>query len=414
MAQPQTEDVVAAIEALLLDDEGIGEIEAGLGGFNIFEAIGHTRREERHSDFLAFLLDPNQPHGLGAKFLTRFVIKVVKATQSESQPFSLSKIALMDLTGCDVRREHSLGQSGRIDVLCIDQTHKFLLAIENKVDSGEGEDQLEKYRYSLEKQHPDFQRVLAYLTPDKDDPSDKSWTPVGYSDVLSIVETLAGKHKENLGEAVTMALDHYARMLRRHIVTDNEDELEKTARAIYRKHKTALDFIFKKQPDDQLKISEYAAKLVEENNLVEVVRESRGLINFFPNAWKDIQPFKTTPKDKWTKTEHSLLFEIMNRGNSISMLLVIGPIEKEGIRKNIYDFCHRKQELFPSATKPLSNEAQYTRIYSKAMIDRNMLERGNVEEITSEIKRWFDDFMNKDFEEIVEALAGDFAEAEAD
>ena len=57
-------------------------------------------------------------------------------TYPESRSLLLSKIALMDFTGCDVRRERSLGQSCRIDVLCIDQTQKFLLAIENKVDSG--------------------------------------------------------------------------------------------------------------------------------------------------------------------------------------------------------------------------------------------------------------------------------------
>ena len=411
MAQPQTEDVVAAIEALLLDDEGIGEIEAGLlGGFNMFEAIGHTRREERHSDFLAFLLDPNETHGLGANFLTRFVIEVVKATQPESRPLSLSKIALVDFTGCDVRREHSLGQSSRIDVLCIDQTHKFLLAIENKVDSGEGEDQLKKYRSFLENQYPDFQRVLAYLTPDNDQPSDESWTPAGYSDVLSIVETLAGKYRESLGEAVVVALDHYARMLRRHIVTD--DKLVETAEAVYQKHKVALDFIFEQRPNNLRQIGEFAADLAKNDERIDVVRESQGLINFFPNAWKGISAFNATPNTEWTKTGHSLLFEIMNRANSISILLVIGPTEEEGIREKIYDFCHRNQQLFPSARKSLSN--QYTRIYSKAMIDRNTLEKGSVEEIKKALESQFDDFMKKEFGKIVEVLAGAFAEAAAD
>ena len=411
MAQPQTEDVVAAIETLLLDDDGIGEIEAGLlGGFNMFEAIGHTRREESHSDFLAFLLDPNETHGLGANFLTRFVIEVVKAPQPESRPLSLSKIALMNLTGCDVRRERSLGQSGRLDVLCVDQTHKFLLAIENKVDSGEGEDQLEKYRCFLENQYPDFQRVLAYLTPDNNKPSDESWIPVGYNDVLSIVETLAVKYRKSLGEAVVMALDHYARMLRRHIVTD--DKLVETAEAVYQKHKVALDFIFEQRPKNQLEIGKFAADLVKNDKRIDVVRASQGLINFFPNDWKGIQEFKATPDNEWTKTGHTLLFEIMNRTNSISMLLVIGPTEKEGIREKIYDFCRRNQELFPSARKSLSK--QFTRIYSKTMIDQDTLEKGSVEEIKKALESQFDDFMKKEFGKIVEALAGDFAEAEAD
>ena len=372
-----------------------------------FEAIGHTRREEGHSDFLAFLLDPKETHGLGANFLTRFVIEVVKATQPESRPLSLSKIVLMDLTGCDVRRERSLGQSGRLDVLCIDQANKFLLAIENKIDSGEGENQLEKYRHSLEKQYPDFQRVLAYLTPDNYMLSDESWTPVGYSDVLSIVETLVVKYRESLGEAVVMALDHYARMLRRHIVTD--DKLEETAEAVYQKHKVALDFIIKQRTKNQVTIGEFAKK----DERIHVVRDSPGLINFFPNAWKGIQAFEVArDTDKWTKSGYSLLFEIMNRTDTISMLLVIGPTEKEGVREKIYDFCRRNQELFPSARKSLSK--QFTRIYSKTMIDRNMLEKGSVEENKKALESRFDDFMNKEFEKIVEVLEEEFAEAAAD
>lgn len=84
----QSEAVASAIEELLLDDDGISRIEGRLGGFNIFEAIGHTRAEMRHSDFLAFLLDPNRDHGLGSEFLSRFVIEVVKEIPSRERPIS--------------------------------------------------------------------------------------------------------------------------------------------------------------------------------------------------------------------------------------------------------------------------------------------------------------------------------------
>ena len=52
----RNEEIASHIAALLLDDDGLEGIEARLGGFNLFEAIGHTRTEARHSDFLAFLL----------------------------------------------------------------------------------------------------------------------------------------------------------------------------------------------------------------------------------------------------------------------------------------------------------------------------------------------------------------------
>ena len=131
-----------------------------------------------------------------------------------------------------------------------------------------------------------------------------------------------------------------------------DDELVETAEAVYRKHKVALDFIFEQRPRDQREIGTFAATLAKkEEERIKVVRESQGIINFFPNAWEGILEFNATPKNEWTKSGHSLLFEIMNKANSISMLLVLGPTEKEGVREKIYDFCHRKSEIVPKRQK---------------------------------------------------------------
>ena len=407
MAEPHTElGLTAAIEALLLDDD-LEKIETGLGGFNLFEAIGHTRREERHSDFLAFLLDPNQPHGLGAAFLTRLAVEVVKRTPLEARPMSLGKIALADLEGCLVWREHSLGESGRLDVLCIDQARKFLLAIENKVDSVEGENQLRKYREHLEDRYEGFGRILAYLTPDEDDPSDKHWTPIGYDTVLRIVEALVEKNRESLGETVAVALDHYARMLRRHIVTDQDSELKTLAVSVYARHKTAFDFIFDQRPDDQLAISEAAiALLAQEDERIEVVRVGKTLINFVPKVWRDIPDFNAARKGAWLKDTHSLLFEINNKAGSVKMLLVVGPTKDEGARRRIFDFSRSKPELFKGSSKTLFKE--YTRIYSQTLIDRATLERGDAEEIKKALESGFRAFMEKEFNKISDAMAEAF------
>ena len=245
MASAQ-EPTASALEALLLDEDGIEKIEERLGGFNIFESIGHTRSEKGHSDFLAFLLDPNGSHGLGSEFISRFSVAAVK--NLEPRPLPLSKIALMDLDGCRVLRERH-----HIDILCIDEQQKLLLAIENKVDSIEQSDQLKRYRSVLETQYAGFRRILVYLTPDREEPSDDSYAIVGYQDVLSIVEKLIEKRAKRMNDTVATILDHYARMLRRNIVTD--EELVEIAKEIYRKHKTALDFIFEQRQDSQREIS---------------------------------------------------------------------------------------------------------------------------------------------------------------
>ena len=276
MAGLRHDEMASAIEALLLDDDGIPSVALHLGGFNVFEAIGHTRSEERHSDFLAFLLDPNETHGLGAEVLRRFVVTILKSMRSKDRPLSLSEVMLTDFDSCQVLREHR-----RIDVLCVDESHRFLLAIENKIGSGEHRDQLSRYRSDLETQYRGFRRVLAYLTPDNRDPlKDKNWTPVSYTDVLSIVELLATTQKDEISNAVALALDHYAVMLRRNIVID--DDLVSVAMTVYRKHRAALDFIFEHRSDDQLEMSEFAQEIAREDSRISVVAPTKTYIRLFP------------------------------------------------------------------------------------------------------------------------------------
>lgn len=66
-----------ALEAFLLDNEELEQLEALLNEFNIFEAIGAMRQEVRHSDFLAFLLDPRERHSLGAMFGQQLLLTAV-------------------------------------------------------------------------------------------------------------------------------------------------------------------------------------------------------------------------------------------------------------------------------------------------------------------------------------------------
>ena len=398
----QTKHIQSAIEALLLDEAGIGQIETRLGGFNIFEAIRHTRAEERHSDFLAFLLDPKETHGLGTEFLVQFLVTAVTAISSEFRPLSLGDIVLKDFSGCLVLRERH-----NIDVLCIDETHRFLLAIENKVDSGEHSDQLVRYRRLLEKRYGDFRRVLVYLTPETDDPSDENWLPVGYRDILSNIESLAGTHGESLGEAVAMTLHHYGRMLRRNIVMD--DDLVELAQAVYRKHKVALDFIYEQTPDDQLERSDFAREMVsKEGKRIELVRGTKSAINFFPVEWKQIPACNVTPADQWTKSGHSLLFEIRNGRDSLKMCLVIGPSENEALREDMLKFAQSKPKLFPGCSKKLYDK--YTTIYNTHMVEPATLDRQPVEKIKDDLESWFQMFMDGKFKEIVGTLSEEFAE----
>ena len=63
-------DILQRLENLRFELEQIKAIENVRA--NIFDAVGMERQEVKHSAFIAWLLDPDKPHGLGNRFLDEF------------------------------------------------------------------------------------------------------------------------------------------------------------------------------------------------------------------------------------------------------------------------------------------------------------------------------------------------------
>jgi hypothetical protein len=82
-----------ALEALVVDNSDLERLETMLDQFNMFEAMGAVRREVRHSDFLAFLLDPRQSHGLGDAFVKRLLQRVFTSDSDAHKGRPTSRLA---------------------------------------------------------------------------------------------------------------------------------------------------------------------------------------------------------------------------------------------------------------------------------------------------------------------------------
>src|SRR3954452_1476430 len=77
-----------ALEAFVVEHSDLETLEGLVAQFNIFEAVGAVRQELRHSDFLAFLLDPRQNHRLGDAFVRRLLQKILVAAKGLNPPLS--------------------------------------------------------------------------------------------------------------------------------------------------------------------------------------------------------------------------------------------------------------------------------------------------------------------------------------
>src|SRR6267142_4649978 len=126
-------------------------------GLNIFEAAGMQRQEIRHSNLLAFLLNPQENHGLGDGFLRQLLQRALDA--SLDPKISPLKIALADLSDALISREWR-----NIDLLVESKNNKLAFVIENKIDASESDNQLAKYESSIDSTFPSYEKLFVYLT----------------------------------------------------------------------------------------------------------------------------------------------------------------------------------------------------------------------------------------------------------
>ena len=124
----QTPDIEQKLLDLINDLDRFRQDKWFSQELNIFKAVGLYRQEIRHSNFLAFLLSPQQNHGLKDGFLKRLIQKASDKFAGEPSITPL-KIALADFSDAIVSREWR-----NIDVLVESKSNQFIFAIENKIE----------------------------------------------------------------------------------------------------------------------------------------------------------------------------------------------------------------------------------------------------------------------------------------
>lgn len=228
-----------ALHNFLQDIECLDDLNVWTSKLNLFDVLKISRNEIRHSNFLAWLLNPNENHGLGDKYLKGLLSRILKNSNKKNDVLN---ILLSDFYSFNVYREWK-----NIDILILSDKEKLAVIIENKVTSNEHDNQLNRYKKTLEIEYPDYKKIFLYLTPDGLEPSDSDWDILTYTDVVEILENI--KNKNNLLPDVILLMNNYIDVIRRDIVQDQN--LVEICNKIYNKHKKALDLIYEYRFDNK-------------------------------------------------------------------------------------------------------------------------------------------------------------------
>lgn len=374
------------LEEFLLDIECLDELNNWTYKQNIFDILKVTNTEIRHSNFLAWLLNPSESHGFCDEILKKVVIDIVAKNKEfyESKSINVINLALMDYSNFIILREWK-----DIDLLAVAHEQKILLAFENKIWSTESSHQLNKYREILDKTYGDYKKILVYLTPYGEEPSDLvNWIPYDYNSLMRIIENELMKNK-SISNDITMLVRHYIDSVRRNVVGDQD--LVAICESIYRKHKLALDLIFDNRPDNLYNVAELIKELLIEREKNEGDIQfyegmmSKSIIRFKTPTMNELLPVNVEKKGGWN-TGDSIFCEVENRDTGIRVKVVLANVDTERAEKYIR-IGQKKQgkESLKSSWKWKTLNSWLIKDMKK--IDYNWLDEDEKEKFKSNLKK---------------------------
>jgi hypothetical protein len=320
----QNTEPLKALERFVVDNDDLLELESRIAKFNIFDALGIARAEIRHSNFLAFILDPAESHGQGQLFLKAVLMDLLKEAPSELRPLSPIALDGADLHGVEVRREWK-----NIDLLITSKEPRFAVVIENKVGAREHSDQLGRYRQTMTDHHPGLPALYVYLTPDGEEPSDESWCQYSYRNIHRVLKRVREMRHNAIGDDVLVFLDHYLSLLEARIM--NDDKLDELCRQIYKTHRQALDLIWERAGGPESAALDEVENVLKQDGRWEVIGRSNRYLDLVPKAWLGWLP-KFGPQDR---RYYSIIVNLRAKETKLVYTLFVGPMDNPMRRKEI-------------------------------------------------------------------------------
>ena len=246
--------------------------------FNIFKILKLDKYEIRHSNFLAWLLNPKGSHNLGDTFLKQFF----QVALNEN---------VEDINTSDIRIETEYpanveDTTRRIDILIYSvQTPEFVCVIENKYGTEEHSNQCQAYKTFIEKysKFRNYSRKI-YIFLDLNVPTDEQldkklqgYKPITYRDIFYILSEM----QQNLGQYnyTGETIKQYTEIIKENY-TMIDKEIKKQYRIIYDTYKEVFDIFEEYQKEFLNDIFEIMKSVVGCKTIKLKMLEKEPLINY--------------------------------------------------------------------------------------------------------------------------------------
>jgi hypothetical protein len=299
--QPEAHDP-KALRALLnfcVNNKELDKLNSIIGAFNPFKILGVQDFEIRHSNVLAWLIDPKGHHGLGDAIFKSILLEVLKDNRGGGLP-KIEDVIGAGFSDIKVQREWR-----NIDICCVSPANNLVLVIENKVGAAEDKQQLQKYVDIVEKKYPHAQKVFVFLSIDGAAPQGSNrYVVFTHGQIHGIVSAAAETHKEYMNAKVYDFICQYLKVLEEKSM--KSEELTAICTKLYRDNADAIRTIIKY---GKPKLQPEYMRQFHEKTATESARADKESVNvyysFIPREWSNIVP----ATNKYTSDRYLVFFQ---------------------------------------------------------------------------------------------------------
>lgn len=336
----------------------LDRLEHLIDGFNPFRVLGVQELEIKHSNMLAYLLNPAENHGFGDIIFKKILLTILKEDKDNYI------ITAIDATYSDLK---VMREWRNIDILCVSQSNKLVLLIENKINADESSGQLQKYADIIDEKYPSpcYKKIFVYLTLDGNNPSRCFYVPFSHKQIYGIVQSVLEIRKSDINSEVYSFAKQYLSVLEG-INMPSQDMITLCGK-LYREHRRAIELIL---AYGKPKLSTENIRYFHSKTDTESVHADKDSIisyyTFVPKSWSKV------PKTNLDRQDTYLIFFCFDfrayKDHKLNLLLRVGefpdPNEREQFIEQLDMAATANQDCKLTVKK---TSKAYTTIYNKSI-----------------------------------------------
>ncbi|MEQ2006272.1 MAG: PD-(D/E)XK nuclease family protein [Limisphaerales bacterium] len=372
--------------------------------FNVFRVLRFEHGEIRHSNMLAWLLQPDETHKLGDSFLRGWLLRVV----NDAAPDLLGGLTAESIKAGKIGDVEIAREWNFLDLLVKVTTTEgdaWVIAIENKWWAKQGKNQLAGYRRKVESAFPTARRMFVFLTAKDESPDDEAWVTAKHRQVYEVLSTCLKQRATKRGREAVMLMRHYLTILEERCMEN--PKITELARKIYERHRRALDVIIEHRTEPIQLLTDALGKCIQSS-----ARRSGVIPMATENGYARLLPLSWNTKanragHEWGATDSAfVLIEIGIRWGSQPWFEVIASKSpNKNWRRELYEIS--QQNELPIGRWDKGTTDDWMRIYSvkcPIKIDRENLR--DVDGKAMEIWIWCSEALKKpDFQKVIRLVA---------